>query len=105
MKEFADRDFNMEVLNCHIPILACFVTRWCHSCYSMCLLIHKLVKEYEGKVKFVKVNIKEIPNISAGHRVIAVPTILIYKHSQLVKTLIGFQDRTSLRALLDSIAT
>jgi thioredoxin 1 len=55
-------------------------------------------------VKFVKVDKEENPKVSDRYNVIVVPTILIFKNSQLVKKLLGFQDRSSLRSLLDSMA-
>ena len=104
MKEITDRDFNREVLECQIPVFTCFTTRWCHSRYPTCLFGDELANEYEGRVKFVKVDVEEIPHVSGGHRIIAVPTILIFKDSQPVKTLLGIQDRRSLRTLLNSVA-
>lgn len=103
MIEINERDFKKEVLKCKLPVFTCFTTKWCHSCYPTCLFGDELVNEYEGRVKFVKVDVKGIPHISAGYRIIAVPTILIFKDSQPVKTLLGLQDRRSLRALLNSV--
>ena len=103
MKEITDQDFDREVLKCELPVLACFTTRWCHNCYPTCLFGDELANEYEGRVKFVKVDVEKIPHVSAGYRIIAVPTILIFKDAQPVKTLLGIQDRSSLRALLNSV--
>jgi thioredoxin 1 len=104
MIEINKRDFDKEVLECELPVFACFTTKWCHSCYPTCLLGDDLANEYEGRVKFVKVDVVEIPHVSTGYRITAVPTILIFKDSKPVRTLLGFQDRRSLKALLDSVA-
>jgi len=103
MTDIIERDFGKEVLENKLPVFACFTTRWCQSCWATCLFADQLAKEYEGRVKFVKVNVENIPHVSAGHRIIAVPTILVFKDSQLVKKLLGFQDRRSLRAILNSV--
>ena len=103
MIEINERDFDKEVLGCKLPVFTCFTTKWCHSCYPTCLFGDELANEYEGRVKFVKVDVEEIPHVSAGYRIIAVPTTLIFKDSQPVKTLLGIQDRRSLRALLHSV--
>ena len=105
MKEITDRDFDKEVLECELPVFVCFKTSWCYACFPTCLFAEQLVKEYEGRVKFVKVDVEKIPHVSAGHRIVAVPTILIFKDSQPVKTLLGLQDRRSLRALLNSVTS
>jgi len=104
VKEITDQHFDKEVLECELPVFACFTTRWCASCYPTCLFGDELTNEYEGRVKFVKVDVETIPHVSAGYRIIAVPTILIFKDAQPVKTLLGIQDRRSLRALLNSVA-
>ncbi|MFC2014104.1 thioredoxin family protein [Chloroflexota bacterium] len=101
MKEITDQDFDREVLKCELPVLACFTTRWCHSCYSMRLFTEELASKYDGRVKFVKVDKEESPEVSDRYNVVVVPTILIFKDSQPVKKRLGFQDRSSLRCLLN----
>lgn len=103
MMDIIDRDFAKEVLKCDIPVFTCFTTSWCHSCYPTCLFADKLVKEYEGYVKFVRVDIEESPEIVERYNIMVVPTILLFQNSQPVKKLIGFQELRSLRALLDNV--
>ena len=103
VKEITEQDFDKEVLEGKLPVFACFTTEWCHSCYPTCLLADELSNEYEGRVKFVKIDVGKIPHVSAGYRIVAVPTILIFKDAQPVKTLLGFQNRSSLRRLLNSV--
>jgi len=62
-----------------------------------------LNEEYSGMVKFVRVDIEENPGVVERYHVTAVPTILIFKNSQLVKKDLGFQDRASLKPMLDSV--
>ncbi len=103
IKEINDQNFDEEVLKCELPVLVCFTTKWCRTCYPTCLVADELFGEYNGKVKFVKIDIEESPKIAEKHHVISVPTILIFKESQVVKKLISFQDRTSLKSTLNSV--
>ena len=103
MKEITDRDFDKEVLECELAVFACFTTEWCHSCYPTCLFADELVKEYDGSVKFVRLDTETSVKIAESYHVIAVPTILLFQKSQEVKRLLGFQDRRSLRPLLNSV--
>ena len=98
-----NRDFDKAVLQCKLPVFVCFVTQWCHSCYPTCLLADKLAEEYDGRAKLVKVDIEKSPEVAASYRIIAVPTILLFRDSQVVKKLIGFQDRITLRGLLEIV--
>lgn len=105
MIEVTEQDFDREVLECELPVFACFTARWCHSCYPTCLFTDELVKEYEGSVKFVKIDTEGNPQASARYRIKVVPTILLFKDAEPVKKLLGFQERGSLKRLLgDAIA-
>ena len=103
MIDITDRDFDKEVLECELPVFACFTTEWCHSCYPTCLFADQLVKEYDGSVKFVRLDTEKSPEIAERYHVIAVPTILLFCESQEVKRLLGFQDRAMLRQMLSSL--
>jgi thioredoxin 1 len=105
MIAITERDFDKEVLECELPVFACFTARWCHTCYPTCLFADELVKEYEGSVKFVRVDTEGSPGVSARYRIMVVPTILLFKDSQPVEKLLGFQDQSSLKRLLgDAVA-
>jgi thioredoxin 1 len=103
MIEISERDFDKEVLECELPVFACFTTQWCHSCYPTCLFADQLVKEYDGHVKFVRLDTERSPGIAEKYHIIAVPTILVFQNAQEVNRLLGFQDRSSLRPLMNSV--
>jgi thioredoxin 1 len=103
MIDITDQNFDKEVLECELPVFACFTARWCHTCYPTCLFADELVKEYEGSVKFVRVDTEGSPDTSARYSIKVVPTILLFKDSQPVGKLLGFQDRKSLKRLLGEL--
>jgi thioredoxin 1 len=98
--EITGRDFEKEVLRCDMPVFVCFTTQWCQPCFPTCLVADQLTSEYEGIIKFVKLDIQNNPDIAERYHVIAVPTISLFQNSLPTKTLLGFQDRSSLRDLL-----
>jgi thioredoxin 1 len=105
MIEVTEQDFDREVLECELPVFTCFTTQWCRSCYPTCLFANGLVKEYDGSVKFVRLDMEKNPKISERYHIITVPTILLFKDSLPVEKLLGFQERGSLKRLLgDAIA-
>jgi thioredoxin 1 len=103
MIDITDQNFDKEVLECELPVFACFTARWCHTCYPTCLFADELVKEYEGSVKFVRVDTEGSPDTSARYGITVVPTILLFKDSQPVEKLLGFQNRQSLKRLLGEL--
>ena len=103
MIEITEQDFDKEVLECGLPVFVCFTTQWSRTCYPTCLYADQLAEEYNGSVKFVRVDIEKSPKIMEIYNVIAVPTILIFNSTSEVNRRLGFQDRISLRPLLDSL--
>ncbi len=103
MREITGQDFEREVLKCKFPVFTCFTAEWCRSCYPTCLLAGELAERYGDRVNFVMVDAEKSPEVSARYRVIALPTILVFRNSKPLKKLVGFQDRKSLKRLLGSV--
>jgi thioredoxin 1 len=103
MIEITDREFNKEVLECEMPVFACFTTGWCHNCFSTCLLADQLVSEYGRQVKFTRIDIERNPEIAERYHIVAVPTILLFKGSNPVNRLVGYQNQRSLKKILNSM--
>jgi len=101
--EITGQDFGEEVLKPELPVFACFVAQWCHSCFPTCLLADELAEKYQGKVKFVKMDAEKSPEIRAEYHIIVLPSIILFQGSQPVKKLLGYQEKTSLRNLLDAL--
>jgi thioredoxin 1 len=101
MIEITERDFDKEVLESELPVFVCFTTRTCHNCYPACLIADQLVKEYGGRVRFVRLDSEMSLGITKKYHVTAVPTILFFQNAQEVNRLLGFQDRSTLKHLLD----
>lgn len=71
MKEFTDTNWKSEVLDSPIPVVVDFWAPWCNPCLKLAPTIEKLAAEYEGKVKFGKMNCdenQEIPGSGASVR-------------------------------------
>jgi thioredoxin 1 len=104
MIEITDRDFKEEVLECESIVFACFITDWCHSCLPLRIVSSELKREYHELIKFVIINVEKSPETAEYYRISTVPTILIFRDSQPVKRIIGFQDRADLRDVIKSIS-
>ena len=101
--ETTGQDFDEEVLKSELPVFTCFVAQWCHSCFPTCLLAEELAEKYQGKVKFVKMDTEKSPEISDRYHIVALPSIILFQDSQPVEKLLGYQEKTRLRRLLDAL--
>jgi thioredoxin 1 len=105
MIEISERDFEKEVLECELPVFACFTTSWCGHCFPTCLVAEELESRYDGRLKFVRIDKEKASEISDEYHITVVPSIIIFQDSQIIKKLLGYQDKLALRDLLDSLLT
>jgi thioredoxin 1 len=101
--DIAGQDFDDEVLNSDIPVFACFTTSQCGSCFALCLVMEDLAKQYEGRTKFVRIDVEKEPELAARYNILPLPAMLIFRDAEPVMRALGFQYKGSLRGLLDSV--
>ena len=93
-------NFNEEVINSDIPVLVDFWATWCGPCMMLSPIIAELAEELKGKVKVGKVNVDEQNELAMQYRVASIPTLLLFKNGELVKTSVGFMPKAEVIANL-----
>jgi thioredoxin 1 len=89
MKEITTDEFESEVINSDIPVVVDFYAPWCHPCKSIAPILQTLSEEYEGKVKFVKIDTDENNELASEYSIRSLPTIMFFSVEKLEKTLVG----------------
>lgn len=103
MIDVTEKDFKKEVLKSELMVFACFTTSWCQDCFPTCFVANELIEHYDGKVKFVRIDKEKALELSEEYHITVVPSIILFQDSQIIKKLLGYQDRLALRNLLDSL--
>lgn len=103
-KAISDAEFEAEVLKSDIPVLVDFWAPWCGPCKAMLPIVEELAGEYEGKVKIVKVNVDENSEAPGKYQVMSIPTFIIFKKGEAVKTFVGAKSKADFKKELDAIA-
>ena len=81
--------FEQEVLQSEIPVLIDFFADWCMPCKMFTPVFEGVAEDYEGKVKFVKVNIDEAPELAQKYLVMSIPTLKLVKGEELLGSFVG----------------
>jgi len=103
VKEITDANFEDEVINSPQPVVIDLWAEWCMPCRMIAPIIEELAQEYDGKVKFGKLNVDENRNIAIRYSIQAIPTLLIFKDGQLVQKFVGLRSKADLQREIVSL--
>ncbi len=80
-----DKDtFEAEVLKEEGFVLVDYFSDSCEPCKALLPGVEELSNEYDGKVKFVKLNTTKARRLAISQRVMGLPTIILYKDGEKV---------------------
>lgn len=98
-----DADFESEVMKSSVPVMVDFWAPWCGPCKAMNPVLEELEKEYEGKVKIVKMNVDENMDVPGKFNVMSIPTFLFVKDGKPVGSVIGARSKADMKKELDNL--
>lgn len=104
MIEATDSSFEQEVVNSELPVLVDFWAPWCGPCKMMTPSFEAVAAEFEGKVKFVKVNVDDCIGVATKYGIRGVPTIMSFNAGALLKTSTGNRPKSQITALAAELA-
>lgn len=101
VKEVTDNEFQKEVLQADVPVVVDFWAPWCGPCRIVSPVVEELSKDYNGSVRFVKVNTDDNEQSAMQFGIQVLPTLVIFKDGREVNRLIGFSPKEQLRRQID----
>ena len=96
--------FDSTINDASTPVLVDFWAEGCGPCRMLSPVLDELAAEQSGKAVIAKVNIGESPELAARFGITAVPTLIVFKGGQPVRTLRGVQSRREILATLNAAA-
>jgi len=100
MQLVSDKDFEQHVLRAELPVLVDLYADWCQPCKQIEPILNQLSTELEGKIKFVRVNVDQSPNVARAFRVQSIPMLVLLQGGRPVDQLMGAVDKKAILQML-----
>lgn len=102
--ELTDQEFQGFINRASLPVMVDFYSPTCGPCKALAPVVHRLVREYLGRVQIATLNTAQNP-LSANHyQIRGVPTLLFFHEGKLMDQLVGAPPEPQLRQKLDQFA-
>ncbi len=97
-QEVTDQNFKQEVLEGDNIVLVDFWAPWCGPCKMQGPIVEELSNDFanEAKVKVMKMNVDENPEVSQQYSILSIPTLKIFKGGEIVADMVGLQSKETL---------
>ncbi len=93
--------FDELVLRSDKPVLVDFWAQWCPPCHQIVPVLAQIGAEREDQLTVLKLNADENPAISAGYRVMALPTLMLFRQGEVIWSVVGARPKAKLLKEID----
>jgi thioredoxin 1 len=104
MSDVTDNNFQAEVIESERPVLVDFWAPWCGPCRVVAPVLEEIASE-RTDLRIVKLNVDENQQTAASFQVLSIPTLILFKGGQPVKTVIGAYPKKKLEQELEPALT
>ena len=103
MQEVTDQSFEQDVLKSDVPVLVDFWAEWCGPCKALAPAVEKVAGEYEGKAKFVKLNIDDNNQVAQQYGIKGIPTLILFKNGAEADRTVGLTTKDNISRMIDRV--
>jgi len=106
IKDTTSKDFRADVMEASrsVPVLVDFWAPWCGPCKQLTPVLEKVVKAAKGRVRLVKMNIDDHPQIPGQLGIQSIPAVIAFKDGQPLDGFMGAIPESQVAAFIDRIA-
>jgi len=95
--------WDQEVLKSSTLVLVDFWAVWCGPCRMVAPIVDEISKEYAGKLKVLKLNTDENPDVAGRYKIMGIPTLMFFKNGERVDQVVGAVPKAQLKTKVDSL--
>ncbi len=96
-----DAAFEREVLQSDVPVVLDFWAEWCPPCRALAPTFEELARKYDGRVRFLKLNVDENQQVPQRFGIKGIPTLVFFDGGREVERLVGAAGKDALARVID----
>ena len=78
-------------------IVVDFYATWCGPCKMLSSVLERI--DEKNLIQIVKVDVDECSDLAAEYKIMSVPTLLLFKHGEVVEKSVGLIQKDEVKAL------
>ena len=106
IKDGSTATFMADVIDAsrQVPVIVDFWAPWCGPCKQLGPMLEKIVRQANGSVRLVKINVEENQALAGQMRVQSIPAVFAFSGGQPVDGFMGALPEKELREFISRIA-